>query len=258
MPNVIAIPALQDNYIWLIAEGSDAIVVDPGEAAPVLKKCEEEKLTVSTVLITHHHADHTGGIKEVLDKFGDAKVYSPRNDKFKFNYEPVSEGRPIKIAKPSLSFDVYETPGHTLDHVSYYTPGHLFCGDTIFACGCGKLLEGSPKQMFISLEKLSALPNSTLIYCGHEYTMDNIRFAMAADPNNNKIEMRERIEAGKRKNGEPTLPTSLELEKETNPFLRWNAHAIQSKAEKRLGKRPEHRYEILGALRKWKDKFGED
>ncbi len=255
MAQISALPALEDNYIWLIVEGAEAAVVDPGAAAPVLERCEADGLSVRAILVTHHHPDHTDGIAGILERHGDAKVYSPQNRSFAFPYQQVSEGDHVKVDEVGMEFTVYETPGHTLDHVSYHAPGHLFCGDTIFGCGCGKLLEGTAKQMFLSIEKLSALPGDTLIYCGHEYTMANIRFALAADPNNSRLEQRERADSKRRANGEPTLPSTLELEKETNPFLRWQAHAIKSKAEKRLGKRPEHTYEILGALRTWKDRF---
>jgi len=258
MLDVRAIPALSDNYIWLAASGPDAMVVDPGEAQPVLDACEKDRLEVRAVLVTHHHDDHIGGIPGVLEKFPDAKVYAPRNPKFTFPHEVVSEGARVNVEDLGVIFDVYDTPGHTNDHVSYCDGKHLFCGDVIFGCGCGKLLEGSPKEMFISLEKLSKLPDETLIYCGHEYTLDNIRFAMAADPSNTRIESREKLERAKVGRGEPTMPSTMELEKATNPFLRWGANAIKSKAEKRLGKRPEHTYEILGALRKWKDRFGAD
>jgi hydroxyacylglutathione hydrolase len=258
MLQVIAIPALQDNYIWLLKGGADAVVVDPGDAKPVLEKCSADEISVRTILITHHHADHVDGVDEIKEKFPDSKIYAPKQQKYKFPYTHVSENARVEVEGLGLSFNVIETPGHTNDHVSYYTPGHLFCGDTIFGCGCGKLLEGSAKELFISLEKLAALPDETLIYCGHEYTLDNIRFAMAADPNNSRLESRERAETRKRSNEEPTLPSTMELEKATNPFLRWNAHSIKSKAEKRLGKRPQHTYEILAALRKWKDKFGEN
>lgn len=230
-------------------------MVDPGDAAPVLERCEADGLEVCAILVTHHHADHTDGIGGILAKHEGAKVYSPQNRGFSFGYQTVSEGHHVKVDEVGLEFTVYETPGHTLDHVSYHTPGHLFCGDTIFGCGCGKLLEGTAKQMFLSIEKLCTLPNDTLVYCGHEYTLSNIRFALAADPNNSKLEQRERTDSQRRAAGEPTMPSTLELEKDTNPFLRWNAHAIKSKAEKRLGKRPEHTYEILGALRAWKDRF---
>lgn len=220
MPLLQPIPAFNDNYIWLLAQDGKAWVVDPGEAAPVLAALQTSKLTLAGILITHHHPDHTGGVKALLKDFP-VPVFGPENSPATDLIDnPLKDKESIRIG--TWQFSVMEIPGHTLDHIAFYCAAEkiLFCGDTLFSAGCGRVFEGSYEQMYLSLSKLSALPDDTKVCCAHEYTLSNLRFAITTEPSNQDIiEYRNYCEILRAKN-QPTLPSSIEQEKRINPFLR--------------------------------------
>jgi hydroxyacylglutathione hydrolase len=214
--NIFPIKAFQDNYIWVIQENDNVIVIDPGDAEPVLKELKKKNINLVAILITHKHYDHTGGVEELINNHPNVQIFGPENNEFKFKYAIIKEDDVISIFGTKVKFKVIETPGHTLDHVVYVDKHHLFCGDTLFACGCGKLFEGSYQQMFQSLSKISTLVPETKVYCAHEYTKKNIQFALTIDKNNTKlIERYNRL-----KDLEITIPSTLKEEIQTNPFLR--------------------------------------
>lgn len=256
--NIHPIPAFSDNYIWAANEtGSKRIcVVDPGDAEPVIAYLESNEFGLSDILITHHHPDHTGGIQKLCDKY-DCRVIGPNG--IRGITEIVDENDHVALF--DLNFSVIEVPGHTLDHIAYYCADPslespiLFCGDTLFAAGCGRLFEGTPDMMHKSLDKLSSLPNTTRVYCTHEYTMANLAFALAADSDNSLLKTRIENEKQKRAADVPTLPSTIELELATNPFLRCNAEGLRQSAANRLGRPPENDVEVFSALRAWKDSF---
>src|SRR5918993_3179061 len=207
MPEVVPVSAFKDNYVWTLRNATYAAVVDPGEARPVLDYLGREKLELAAILATHHHPDHVGGIAQLLEKYR-VPVYGPRNEPIATLNNPVSEGDTVTIPELGVTFDVLDIPGHTRAHVAYYGAGALFCGDTLFACGCGRLFEGTADQMFTSLSKLAALPDETKVYCGHEYTLANIGFARAVEPENRALGAREARDRKLRDAGKPTLPST--------------------------------------------------
>ena len=224
--NILPLPAFTDNYIWLIEENGKATVVDPGDAKVVDSYLKENALKLENILITHHHYDHTGGVEQLKESY-ECNVYGPYDSPFKGVEIKLKENDEITIH--DYSFKIIEVPGHTLDHIAYYSAEQdvLFCGDTLFSGGCGRIFEGTPSQMFESLSKLSILDLSTKIYCTHEYTQSNLSFAVKVEPyNNNLVEYKNRIDEKRLKN-EISLPTNLKLEKEINPFLR--SHVIEIK-----------------------------
>lgn len=209
------IKSFTDNYIWMIKKNKDVVVVDPGDAIPVLNFLKEKNLNLKSILITHKHADHIGGIEDLLSHYPNIKIYGPKNN-FNFIYTIVNNDELLKINELNIEFRVIATPGHTLDHVVFADQDHLFCGDTLFGCGCGKLFEGSYSQMHSSLKTLSKLPTSIKVYCAHEYTKKNIEFALTQDKDNQYLIDRKRNLIGK----DITLPSTLGEELKTNPFLR--------------------------------------
>ena len=209
------IKSFTDNYIWMIKKNKDVVVVDPGDAIPVLNFLKEKNLNLKSILITHKHADHIGGIEDLLNHYPNIKIYGPKNN-FNFIYTIVNNDELLKINELNIEFRVIATPGHTLDHVVFADQDHLFCGDTLFGCGCGKLFEGSYSQMHSSLKALSKLPPSIKVYCAHEYTKKNIEFALTQDKDNQYLTDRKRNLIGK----DITLPSTLGEELKTNPFLR--------------------------------------
>ena len=221
MLKISPIPAFNDNYIWVIefTNSNDIIAVDPGDAKPLLEYIKTHSKQLVSILITHHHYDHVGGVDKLLKAF-DAPVYGPANSPFSESNVKLSDGEHISVK--GLNFDVLSIPGHTLDHIAYYCREYsaLFCGDTLFAGGCGRVFEGTYDQMYQSLLKLKAMPIDTNIYCAHEYTMANLAFALAVEPDNKLLQKRYHDCAELRKSGLPTLPSSIEEEKATNPFLR--------------------------------------
>lgn len=226
MLEILPVPAFRDNYIWLLHDGKHAIVVDPGEAAPIAGALQDHALTLDTILVTHHHDDHIGGVAELL-KHWPAAVYAPRNPSYAFPHIAVKDGTIVTLPALDIQFTVLEVPGHTLDHVAYYGANCLFCGDTLFGGGCGRLFEGTPVQMFASLQRLAKLPPSTRVYCAHEYTEHNLRFAQSLEPDNTELRARLQNAIESRKRDLPTLPSTIGLELETNPFLRCDSDTIR-------------------------------
>lgn len=254
MIEIIPIPAFEDNYIWLIRNQAFAAVVDPGDADPVMEYLQQHGLRLSAILITHHHGDHCGGAEELRVHFG-CPVYGPRRERITATTQTVGEKDIVTLPELGATFHVIDVPGHTLGHVAYYGLNSLFCGDALFACGCGRLFEGTPEQMQSSLAKLAALPDETRVFCAHEYTLDNIRFARIADPGNAALQEREERERKTRAQGLPTLPSSIALEKSTNPFLRWSDPCLIAAASKFAGHSLTRPADVFAAIRQWKDKL---
>ena len=263
---VSAIPAFADNYLWLIHDGQHAVVVDPGDATPVEAALTSGKLKLAAILLTHHHADHAGGVADLL-RHRNIPVYGPARERIAGITHSLSDGEVIDIAKPQIQLDVLDVPGHTAGHIAYvaHDQGWLFCGDTLFAGGCGRLFEGTPEQMTRSLAKLAALPDDTKVYCAHEYTVSNLRFAVAAEPGNHAISERLHQAQAARERGEATVPSTIGIEKLTNPFLRYRESVIAETliAQGRLGTQSDSHGEsasdysvaTFAALREWKNAF---
>lgn len=251
---IIPLPAFRDNYIWLLRSGSHAVVVDPGDAAPVLGYLADEGLSLAAILITHHHPDHVGGVMALLEHAA-VPVYGPARETIPGLTHPVGEGDEVSVPALGLRLRVLDIPGHTAGHVGYYAAPALFCGDTLFAAGCGRLFEGTPAQMFASLQKLAALPGDTQVYCTHEYTLSNLAFAAAVEPGNPAIAERiaccEAIRAGQ----QPTVPFPLAGELLTNPFLRGHEPAVVRQAEARASGALASPVEVFAVLREWKNSF---
>ena len=256
MVAVLHARAFQDNYIWLIRGATPAkvAVVDPGDAKPVLAYLRVTGFTPAAILCTHHHADHVGGVEAILDRYT-IPVYGPANERIPRVTQPVREGDRVTLAELGLHFDVFDIPGHTAGHIAYYGGGMLFCGDTLFSAGCGRLFEGTPEQMHDSLSKLAALPDDTQVYCGHEYTVANLRFALAADSDNNDARAYLAQAEKQRAADQPTLPSSIGRERRVNPFLRADQPALRAAAERFSGRRLESPVAVFAALRRWKDGF---
>ena len=254
MINIEPIEAFSDNYIWLLTTNEGSIVIDPGESHNLLKILKENNFNLKAILITHHHYDHTGGINEILSEKS-IDVYGPYNNIDSINIRVANE---TKINLLGIEFEIIEIPGHTLDHIAYYSENNgspiLFCGDTLFAGGCGRVFEGTFEQMHDSLSILKKLPINTKIYCGHEYTESNLKFAKSVEPLNQKIISRYNEVIELRKQGIPSLPTTLELELETNPFLRVGLKEVQQEISKKFNI-PKNDKDIFTAMRQWKDNF---
>lgn len=257
MLDVHPIAAFQDNYIWMMRGAADprsVAVVDPGDAEPVLAALAAEGLRLEAILATHHHADHVGGIPELVAATG-AKVFGPARERMPVEYEPLAGGGRASLASLGLEFAAMDVPGHTAGHIAYVGHGALFCGDTLFSAGCGRLFEGTAAQMLASLEALGDLPDETRVYCGHEYTEANLRFALAVEPGNSAIMDYVKRAAALRAEGRPTLPSSIGLEKHVNPFLRCSRENVKSSAERRAGRMLPTAVAVFAAIRSWKDTF---
>lgn len=254
------ITAFSDNYIWCISDTEgNALLVDPGDAAPALAHLEVQGLKLNAVLITHHHPDHVGGLPEILSACGDIPVYGPQNHCETINHR-VAGGDSVQLL--GSSFEVIAVPGHTLDHIAYYLPAEdsenntpaLFCGDTLFAGGCGRLFEGTPEQMYASLGALSELPAPTRVYCAHEYTLNNLKFALQAEPGNTALTKRMDTTEQLRSQNLATVPSTIALELDTNPFLRIQSKELQRTVAQAENTGAKTAVEYFAALRAWKDR----
>jgi len=253
MFNVIRIPAFKDNYIWLLRKGASAAVVDPGDARPVLDVLDREGLSLTSILVTHHHADHQGGVAELLAHHP-AEVFGPAAESIAGLSRPLSGGETVRIAACDVEFQVIAVPGHTLGHIAYYGAGCVFCGDTLFAGGCGRLFEGTAAQMADSLARLAALPDDTAVYCAHEYTEANLRFALAVEPGNLQLQSRVDEVARARARGLATVPSTMAIEKASNPFLRCGEPEVAASARRRVPAAADD-VAVFAALREWKNGF---
>ena len=251
MFEILLIPAFKDNYIWLLVRDGHAAVVDPGDANPVIARLEALQLQLDTILITHHHADHQGGVEELVARW-QPRVFGPAKESITGCTDPLSGGERIEVLRQAV--DVLQVGGHTRAHLAYYVPGAVFCGDTLFGAGCGRLFEGTPAQMCESLARLAALPDETRIYCAHEYTEMNLRFAVAVEPHNRLL--RERVErvARLRAAGLPSVPSTLGEEKATNPFLRCGEPAVVAAAQAH-GAVDLSLVPVFAAIRGWRNSF---
>ena len=250
---VTAVPAFADNYIWLISTGeSRCAVVDPGDAAPVLESLEQQDLQLDSILLTHHHADHVGGVPRLVEATG-ATVYGPADPRISGVDHAVGEGDRVELAKLGLAFEVIEVPGHTSSHIAFHGHGSLFCGDTLFSVGCGRLFEGTPEQMQASLDKLAALPDATRVFCAHEYTLSNCDFARGVEPGNADLARRASQVEALRATGHITLPSTLGEEKRVNPFLRTRESAVVE-AARRHEATARAGASTLAVIRGWKDR----
>jgi hydroxyacylglutathione hydrolase len=258
MLEIIPIPAFADNYIWLLRKGKQAVPVDPGDAAPVIAYLERENLDLAAILATHHHGDHVGGIRALLAR-ASAPVYGPAREPIPGRTHALAEGDAIVVPGIDLELTVFDIPGHTAGHIAYVAreedPPLLFCGDTLFAAGCGRLFEGTPPQMVASLAKLAALPEATQVYCGHEYTLANLRFAAAVEPANARIGERRSREQAKRDRGLSTLPSNIAEERSTNPFLRTQEPEVRAAAERHAGRALHGSAAVFAEIRAWKNAF---
>ncbi|MCG2584641.1 hydroxyacylglutathione hydrolase [Massilia sp. TS11] len=252
---VLRVPAFRDNYLWLVHDGQAALVVDPGDAAPIKQALADHGLRLTAILLTHHHADHTGGVDALRARW-QAPVFGPRHDGIAAVERAVGEGDLLRLDSPACSLRVLDVPGHTRGHIAYYAAdaGFLFCGDTLFAGGCGRLFEGSPAQMQASLHKLAALPPDTQVFCAHEYTASNLAFAVMVEPDNAALTARQTAVAAARAAGQATVPSTIGLERATNPFLRVGQPTIRHSliAAGRLSDDADT-VAAFAALRQWKN-----
>jgi hydroxyacylglutathione hydrolase len=258
MPAIIPIPAFSDNYIWLIREGGNAAVVDPGDAAPVREYLVRENLTLTAILNTHHHGDHVAGNRALL-AHSPVPVLGPAREPIPGRTRALGDGDAVVVPGIGLELSVLLVPGHTAGHIAYVGENDrvpvAFVGDTLFAGGCGRLFEGTPAQMAASLARLAALPGETRVYCAHEYTLSNLRFALAVEPGNGLLQERVRREEAKRGSGLPTVPSTLADERATNPFLRAGEPAVIAAAEAHARRRLADAIEVFATLREWKNRF---
>lgn len=247
------LPALTDNYIWTLASGeADTVIVDPGDATPVLDAADSG-MRPAAVLLTHHHPDHIGGTAALMRRWPDLPVFAPHDARIDLPCHRVSEGGTVEIQ--GWRFTVMEVPGHTLSHVAYFGHEIVFSGDTLFSLGCGRLFEGSPAQMLASLDRLAALPPGTRVCCGHEYTVANAAFARTVEPANAVLGKRAEAAKALRRAGRPTLPSLLGDELAANPFLRVDIPEVGDAIASHLGRAPGDRVAAFAELRRWKDGF---
>ena len=251
---IVPLPAFRDNYLWLLRDGNNAVVVDPGDAGPVLDYLDREGLTLTAILTTHHHEDHVGGIPALLGRFP-VPVFGLDGEPVRGLSNPLKDGDEFVPPGLNMSFRVLAVPGHTLGHGAYYGANLLFCGDTLFGCGCGRLFEGSPAQMHASLARLAVLPADTRVYCAHEYTEANIRFALAVEPGNARLQTRAVATKTRRAAGEPTVPLLLSEELATNPFLRSDAPEVREAASRHAGHALVAPVDVFTEIRAWKNDF---
>jgi hydroxyacylglutathione hydrolase len=251
---IVPLRAFRDNYIWCLRDGVHAAVVDPGDAAPVMDYLRAQGLRLCALLCTHHHADHVGGCAQLAEEYS-VPVIGPATERIEALSVRVRGGDRVVVPELGLAFDVIDIPGHTAGHIAFTGHGWLFCGDTLFSVGCGRLFEGTPAQMHASLAKLAALPEDTRVFCGHEYTAANIRFALAVEPGNPVLaQLRDRVDAllGQ---GRPSLPSRMGDERLSNPFLRTGVPEVRAAAERRAGHDLADEVAVLATLRDWKNQL---
>ena len=258
LPLIEPLPAFEDNYVWLLhglIDPAQVAVVDPGDAAVVEAALARGHLTLAAILVTHHHADHVGGIEALLSRHPDVPVYGPAGESIPGRTVALKGGETVRLAPLGLEFAVLGVPGHTLGHIAYYGHQTLFCGDTLFSGGCGRLFEGTPAQMLRSLDRLAALPGDTRVCCTHEYTASNLRFALAVEPDNAALATRVAEVAALRHRHLPSLPVSLAAERAYNPFLRAREPTVRAAAERVAGEHTVDPVTVFATLRRWKDGF---
>ena len=254
--NLTALPAFSDNYIWMLDDGHHAVVIDPGESAPVADALDARQLELAAILVTHHHADHTGGVDALRGRL-QGPVYGPRRESIPEPHVPLDDADTVDVL--GVHFDVIDVPGHTAGHIAFYgadvggTP-LLFCGDTLFSAGCGRLFEGTPAQMLTSLTRLAALPGATRVCCAHEYTLSNLKFAQAVEPHNRDITAYTTWCRAQRDDNRPTLPSNIARERLVNPFLRC-AEPDVAQSARQHGASTDAPVAVLTALRQWKNQF---
>lgn len=260
---ITPIPAFTDNYLWLLQRGGQAVVVDPGDAAPVERALRERGLTLAAILVTHHHPDHIGGLPALTRGHPAVPVYGPAAEKIPGLTHPLRDGDRVRLDALDVELAVWEVPGHTLGHIAYVAPGpstgrgtgFVLCGDTLFSAGCGRLFEGTADQLFGSLARLAALPAATRVYCTHEYTLANLAFASAVEPGRRELaDAIARVRALRERN-EPSLPSTIGHERAINPFLRTREPAVAAAAARHAGRALAGESEVFAALRRWKDGF---
>ena len=256
MLNIIPIPAFTDNYLWLIhnTDNNVGAIVDPGDATPVRDYCDKNNIDLRYILITHHHADHIGGIAELAGHYN-TTVFGPASESIPKCDHPLTEGDLVNLPELNLELTVLDVPGHTKGHIAYVGHGWLFCGDTLFAGGCGRLFEGTPQQMHHSLAKLKSLDPSTLVFCAHEYTVANLEFALSVNAGNSDLQARIENEKAVRSQHRPTLPSSIGLELKTNPFLRSDDPEIVQAAVDFYNRPVNDEVEVFAAIRELKNSF---
>lgn len=253
---LIPLPAFSDNYIWLLHDGVSAVAVDPGAAEPVLEALRQEGLRLEAILVTHHHPDHTGGVSVLRDATG-ARVYGPARERIPEPFIPLKGGDTVRVI--GQLFTVLDVPGHTAGHIAFHaadvggTP-LLFCGDTLFSGGCGRLFEGTPAQMLASLDALAALPGNTRVCCAHEYTLANLKFALAVEPENASLVDYDQACRQRRAEQLPTLPSTIDTERRINPFLRSREGGV-TRSVRAFAPDARDEVTVFAALREWKNQF---
>lgn len=260
MAHIITVPAFTDNYIWLICDENKkyAAIVDPGDAIPVITTLEKNQIQPIAIIITHFHHDHVGGIDDLIHRYPELPVYGPSNENIPFMTHALDGDEKFHLDKLNIDLQVMNVHGHTAGHIAYYLNesngnGKLFCGDTLFAAGCGRVFNGTLNDLHNSLQKIAQLPEDTLIYCAHEYTLDNIGFAKWVEPDSGDIKAREEADQALIEANKATVPSLLSLELQTNPFLRTDKPHVMKRVEEATGKTLNNSAEVFAAMRIWKD-----